>query len=124
VKVRKFVRGTPYSRSKNRGDTAGVKRWSDAVISQTKRLRKVRRACRLNVEFVLPKTRPPTDYPYANDLDNLLKLLLDALGQTVLRYAPGRDSAIVELHASKRLAGKGEKTGALITFEEDPTLWS
>ena len=31
------------------------------------------------------------------DLDNLLKRLLDALGKTVLREAPGGDSAIVRL---------------------------
>jgi len=43
-------------------------------------------------------------------MDNLLKRLLDALGETVLREAPGKDGAIMELAARKRKAMGASQT--------------
>lgn len=68
----------------------------------------------LEVDFVLPSDRFPEDYPHGNDLDYLLKRLLDAPGETVLREAPGKDGAIMELTARKRKSLGNETTGAWI----------
>lgn len=67
-----------------------------------------------SVEFLLPQDKFPRDLPHGMDLDNLLKRLLDALGETVLREAPGRDSAIMEIHAWKRKLIPPEVAGAQI----------
>jgi Holliday junction resolvase RusA-like endonuclease len=72
----------------------------------------------LDVTFVLPKDRFPEDHPHGTDLDNLLKRLLDALGKTVLREAPGKDGAITELRAKKRMVREGEPCGARIRITE------
>jgi Holliday junction resolvase RusA-like endonuclease len=112
--VTRFIRGTPYSRNKSRGRIAGAKEWSVAVQSQTQRLRLVNGPSALDVTFVLPPDRFPEDHPHGNDLDNLLKRLLDALGETVLREAPGKDGSIMELTARKRKALRDEPTGARI----------
>lgn len=72
----------------------------------------------MEVEFVLPTDKFPKDFPFGMDLDNLLKRLLDALGKTVLKDLPGKDSAIVDLRASKRPARNGEATGARVIIRE------
>jgi Holliday junction resolvase RusA-like endonuclease len=116
--VTRFIRGTPYSRNKSRGRVAGAKEWSATVQEQTRRLRPVKGPCALEVEFVLPLDRFPEDHPHGNDLDNLLKRLLDALGETVLREARGKDGAIMELTARKRKALGTEPTGARIRLSK------
>lgn len=112
--VSRFIRGTPYSRVKTKGRLAGPAEWSTSIREQTSRLRPIKGPCRLEVTFVLPADRFPLDDSYGNDLDNLLKRLLDALGETVLREAPGKDGAIMELAARKRKALGSEQTGAHI----------
>jgi Holliday junction resolvase RusA-like endonuclease len=116
--VTRFIRGTPYSRNKSRGRIAGAKEWSATVQEQTRRLRPVKGPCALDVVFVLPPDRFPEDHPHGNDLDNLLKRLLDALGETVLREAPGKDGAILEVTARKRKALVHEPTGARIRISK------
>ena len=119
--VSRFIRGTPYSRIKTKGRLSGPNEWSAAVKEQTCRLRPIKRPCRLEVSFILPADRFPLDNTYGNDLDNLLKRLLDALGETVLRDAPGKDGAIVQLSAEKRKALADEPTGVWIRFTKpDP----
>jgi Holliday junction resolvase RusA-like endonuclease len=114
--VSRFIRGTPYSRSKTTGRLSGPDEWSATVKEQTHRLRPIKGPCRLEVSFILPADRFPFVHSCGNDLDNLLKRLLDALAESVLREAPGRDAAIVQLSAEKRKALKNEPTGARIRF--------
>lgn len=116
--VRAFIRGVPYARSKAKGRLEAPKVWTDDVVRQTAALRTIEGPCELTVDFVLPANKFPPDFPYGMDLDNLLKRLLDALGQTVLQNAPGRDSAVVSLIARKRVAGPSDETGAQILLRE------
>ncbi len=95
------VSGQPYTATKILGNVAGLKIWTDAIIAQTSHLPLVTEACIFRVTFLLPANRFPSNYPYGPDLDNLLKLFLDALNQTVFRAAPGKDSCIVALEAMK-----------------------
>jgi len=113
-----FLQGTPYPRNKSRGRVEAAAEWSASVVTQTAGLELVRGPCRLEVTFVLPRDRFPEDHPHGTDLDNLLKRLLDALGKTVLREAPGKDGAITELRAKKRMVREGEITGARIRITE------
>ena len=124
MRIVKFIKGEPYSKSKPRGNTEGTQKWSQSIVDQTRDLERVRGPCKLDVEFVLPRNRSPTNFPFANDLDNLLKRLLDALGVTVLSDADGGDSSIVELHATKRLAEEGEETGATLLITDEPWKWA
>src|SRR6266571_2507015 len=110
----KFIRGTPYPWHKVTGDVEGPERWSAAIREQTADLPTFPGPCRLQVEFILPADRFSIDHPLGTDLDNLLKRLLDALKETTLRDAPGKDGAIVELSASKVAANAREATGARI----------
>ena len=112
-----FVAGVPYPQAKVRGDTEGPLRWSKAVKDATAGLDSVSGPCSLSVEFVLPVDKFPEDYPLGPDLDNYVKRLQDALGETVLCQAPGKDSCVVELRATKRKALPKEATGAWVTIE-------
>lgn len=95
------ISGIPYSKMKARGDRDAPTRWTDAIIAQTRHLPKVSEACVLKATFLLPPDKFPADFPYGPDLDNLLKRLLDALGETVFRDTKGGDSSIVSLTAMK-----------------------
>lgn len=114
--IERFVSGTPYGKTKPQGRRAGVGEWRDTVIEQTRDLPRVSWPCELDVVFVLPANKFVRDLPFGSDLDNLLKALLDALKTTVLRDAPGTDSAIIVLQASKRQAFDREKTGAMLSI--------
>lgn len=73
----------------------------------------------LSVDFVMPRpiSAPKRSTPPAvkrPDVDKLARAILDAL--TGIWFAD--DSAIVDLHARKRLAEIGERPGAHITLNE------
>jgi Holliday junction resolvase RusA-like endonuclease len=120
--VEVFVKGIPYARNKTKGRLQAPAEWTKAVEMQTAVLPLFSEPCELEVEFILPVDKFPLDFPLGMDIDNLVKRLMDALGRTVFRNAPGRDSVVVTLHARKRKAKGGEETGARIrlriaTFE-------
>jgi len=106
------IKGIPYSRTKIRGNIDAPAAWSDAVIEQTKNLPTVSGACSVRVTFFLPRAHIPRDYPFGNDLDNLLKRFFDALNKTIFRDAPGRDSCVVRLEASKTIVDQLTEAGA------------
>ena len=106
------VSGQPYTATKMLGNVAGLKVWTDAIIAQTSHLPHVTEACVLRVTFLLPPNRFPSNYPYGPDLDNLLKLFLDALNETVFHDAPGKDSCIVALEAMKTRVQNDSEAGA------------
>jgi len=72
----------------------------------------------MTVVFVLPEGKFPPDYPHGPDLYNLTKRLLDALNDTILSEAPGKDSSIIQLVVSKRKALQGEANGARVIIDE------
>ena len=118
IRIDKFIEGIPYPKIKTRGDVQAPSRWSAAVKSATQYLPKVSGRVSMNVKFILPADKYPSDHPYGPDLDNLLKRFLDALGRTVLSKAEGKDGAVVKLTVSKRKAREGEATGVRMILNE------
>jgi Holliday junction resolvase RusA-like endonuclease len=110
------INGTPYGQLKSRGRKDGCAEWTRAVVEQTRELDRVSGACTVDVTFFLPADKYPLDHPFGSDLDNLLKRFFDALQQTVLADAPGKDGCVVELAARKRKASSAEPPGALLTI--------
>ena len=109
-----FVKGIPYGKPKLTGDTDAAKRWTDVVVRRTTGLPKVKEACAMNVTFLLPADRFPSNFQYGNDLDNLLKRFFDALKKTIFSEAPGEDSCVVVLHAMKTQVPQGKNAGAAL----------
>ena len=97
------IAGIPYPKNKKRGNLDAPKKWTADIIEQTKKLPRIKDACLLRVTFRLPPDKFPADCPYGSDLDNLLKRLLDGLKETILCDAPGKDSCVVSLEATKVL---------------------
>jgi len=95
------IRGVPYPQQKRRGDLQAPKRWTDAVVEQTRHLPRVSEACFLKLTFLLPANKFPNDFPYGPDLDNLLKRTLDALRRTIFCDAKGGDSCVIAIVAMK-----------------------
>lgn len=113
MEIEAFIHGTP--RTEKTGErTEGLKKWIAEVKSQTRTLGKISSACALEVDFVLSPGSTPPDRPHGPDLDNLLNGLFDGLEDTILGDAPGKDSAITKLTASKRVSLNDEPTGAWI----------
>jgi Holliday junction resolvase RusA-like endonuclease len=108
------IKGIPYSRNKKRGDTNAPKKWTQAVIDQTKHLPKVTEACILRVTFLLPPNKFPADLPYGPDLDNLMKRFSDALNQTIFSDTQGKDSCVVQMSVMKTMVESVAEAGVLI----------
>lgn len=106
--------GVPYGKKKFKGDTEAPKRWTKAVIDQTKNLPKVAEACILRVTFLLPPNKFPKDLPYGPDLDNLMKCFSDALNQTIFSRTEGKDSCVVGMSVMKTKVESETEAGALI----------
>ncbi len=109
-----FVNGVPYAQAKSRGRISGADEWTQAVRVQTAHLPKVKSACLMRVTFRLPPDKFPSDHPYGNDLDNLLKRFFDALNTTVFSDVPGNDGCVVSLEATKTKVANYEEAGAAI----------
>jgi len=65
---------------------------------------------------MLPDNKYPEDLPYGSDLDNLLKRFCDAVNKTILSNAPGNDSCIVNIEASKARVKNIDDAGAQFEF--------
>ncbi len=115
-----FIAGDPYPARKNPRHKGAPKAWSQIIVDATKEMDPIRDPCRLDVEFILNTAKINKDQPYGADLDNLLELLFDALGKTVLAEAKRTDSAIVEVHASKRWAQGQEQAGVWLRISTWP----
>jgi Holliday junction resolvase RusA-like endonuclease len=113
-----FIKGIPYGQGKTTGDTEGHGRWTEAVKQATESLPPVKRRCSMIVVFVLPENKFPNDLPEGPDLDNLMKLLLDALNDTVFSKAKGKDSCVVQLVVSKHKALQNEPLGARVIIAD------
>jgi hypothetical protein len=112
--IRTTINGIPYARNKTRGNLEAPKEWTDAVITQTRGLPKIKDACLLRITYLLPKSHIPTNFPFGTDLDNLNKRFLDGLCQTVFSEARGRDSCVVAMETMKVIVDSHEEAGAHI----------
>ena len=114
--MRATIRGIPYAQLKSRGRKDGCAEWTAAIIEQTRMLRSVTGACRVDVTFMLPPSKYPSDHPFGMDLDNLLKRFFDALQQTVFRDAPGKDGCVTEVYARKKRVSSDSLAGARLSI--------
>ncbi len=111
----KFISGASASRFKVKGDKKSVKNWRNNVIEQTKDgIGIINKECRMKVIFKFHSSRYPTDFPYGPDLDNHIKNLWDGLNETIFKNAPGHDSCVKILHASKHKVEKEKEAGVKI----------
>jgi len=97
--IRETIKGVPYGqRAVNQTD---ARKWSQEIIKQTENTGLVTDACLMRITFKLPHDKFPPDFPFGNDLDNLLKRFFDALSHTVFKEAKGKDSCVVALEVMK-----------------------
>jgi len=122
MNIEVFIEGIPYAQKKVRGDLNAPLMWTKTVVEKTKGLPKIKGPCKMSVSFIFPEDKFPADFPYGPDLDNCLKRLCDALGQTIFSDVRGTDSAIVDLRASKNKATEGEQTGVRVVIQELDTV--
>jgi len=112
--INKKIIGIPYAKTKTRGNVKGPEVWTQSIINQTKDLPTVDGPCILRVTFLMPPDKYPTDFPYGPDIDNFLKRFQDALNETIFQNAPGGDSCIMLLEASKVKVHNHEEAGAYL----------
>jgi Holliday junction resolvase RusA-like endonuclease len=109
------ISGIPYGGGRRTcGNVQAPDRRSEAVKQQTEKLPKVKEACIMKVAFLLPADKFPTDFPYAPDLDNLLKRFSDALSETIFSEAKGTDSCIISMNVTKTKVSTQEEAGAYL----------
>ena len=106
------IEGIPYASAKTRGNLAGPKNWTEAIIKQTTDLPTVDGPCMLRVTFLMPPDKFPSDFPYGPDIDNYLKRFQDALNITIFKNAPGGDSCVMHIEASKVKVENYDEAGA------------
>lgn len=113
----KNIKGFPCTKSKSRGDKNKIEKWKNDIINQTQDgIGFVKGECKIKVVFKFDPSQYPADFPFGPDLDNHIKSLWDALNQTVFKLAPGHDSCVKILHASKYPLKNSGNTGAKITI--------
>lgn len=112
--INQRISGISYGRNKNRGNIGAPKKWTQAIIEQTRNLPKITEACILRVTFLLPPNKFPADLPYGPDLDNLMKRFSDALNETIFSNAEGKDSCIIEMGMMKTKITSEKEAGALL----------
>jgi Holliday junction resolvase RusA-like endonuclease len=112
--INRKISGIPYGRSKNRGDIEAPKKWTQAIIDQTRDLPKITQVCILRVTFLLPPNKFPKDLPYGSDLDNLMKRFSDALNETIFSNTEDKDSCIIQMSIMKTKVDSEAEAGALL----------
>lgn len=108
------ISGIPYAKTKTRGYVDGPRIWTEQIIEQTKDLPNVDGPCVLRVTFLMPPDKYPKDFPFGPGIDNYLKRFQDALNQTIFKNAPGGDSCIMLLEASKVKISSNQEAGAYL----------
>jgi hypothetical protein len=101
-----FVPGPPHSQK------PWVTRVIDAALGQSR----VTSACELDVEFILPRDRVLWILPSETNLSSMLRVLLEALEDTVLRDAPEGRGGLVTIRARTRLADAEQEPGTRIVL--------
>ena len=103
-----FVPGAPHSQK------PWVSRVIDAALGQPR----VNETCELEVEFVLSPDRVAWILPSETSLENMLRALLEGLGDTVLRSAPGEGGSLVAIHARTKVADARQPPGTHIVLRK------
>lgn len=107
------ISGIPYPKIKSTGNKNGPKDWAATVIAQTKGLQTVDGPCMMRVTFLLPPDKfTNKKFPYGPDVDNYLKNFQDAIKETIFVNAPGGDSCIIHIEASKVRVDTAGEAGA------------
>ena len=101
-----IVPGPPHSQK------PWVSRVLDAAIGQPR----VTTECELDVEFILPKDRVLWILPSETNLSNMVRVLLEALEDTVLREIPEGGGGLVAIRARTKLAEEGQEPGTHIVM--------
>src|SRR5439155_747681 len=91
------------------GDVRGRGLMIGIEIEQTILQPRVTNVCMLKATFLLPTDKFPYDLPYGSDLDNLLKLFLDALNEKVFSGAKGKDSRVISLTVMKTMVSSSKE---------------
>ena len=112
---RYWVSGVPCTASA-RGRCA--REWRNALRKVMRQMPPEYRPCSLGAAFMLPDRKFTVRVPDGPNVDNLGKLLMNVLGETVLRGAPGRDAVIVGVSLVKLPADS--KKGPGVYFELKP----
>ena len=115
-----IIKGGAYGAFTSRGNKVGVKEWQMIVKQATERTPKIKGPCKLQLRFVLPPNRYPTDHPYGPDVDNLASAVMDALNETIFSDVPGKDGAVLWLETLKLKAEKEEDAQLIIFVEALP----
>ena len=110
------VKGSPVAwRKRPKGGTYDT--WVNQLLAALREQPLVQPYYDVRLEFTLgPKAFDVLNLenPNAADLDNLCKVVLDALKGTVFRTAPGGDSAVLRLSAVKMKVPSDEGAGVRI----------
>jgi len=109
------INGIPCGRKrKTRGDMSSPSKWKEAVIAQTASKTKIDYPCEIKVEFIIQHNQCPKDRPFGPDVDNLLKVFLDILQETILED----DNLVIKLSAAKRVHFPYEKPGVILNVTQ------
>jgi hypothetical protein len=98
------------------GPPHSQKPWVSRVIDAALGQPHVSSACELDVEFVLPRERVPWILSSETSLSNMLRALLEALEDTVLREITEEEGGLVSIRARSRLAEAGQEPGTHIVL--------
>jgi hypothetical protein len=118
--VDRFIDGRPAVPQNTLGGADPRTMWITRVIDETVGLPELTGACALELEFVLPAKQDSWELPWEVTLDHLLKWTLDTLERTVLRYERLQGASLVSVSARKRIAKRGEETGARLVIRRAP----
>lgn len=96
-----MVPGPPHSQK------PWVSRAIDAALGQPR----VTEPCDLEVEFALTPDHVPWILPSETSLSNMLRVLLEALEETVLRGAQEEGGGLVSIRARSKVVNSAESAG-------------
>jgi len=134
MRIRFFVPGVPRPQGSKRAITVKGKAYS-VLIEQVKGVEKWRRivgqvagalwrprhpvkgCVHVQLEFIMPWRKSPDKVYPPDDLDKLIRAVLDAM--TGIVY--GDDSQVTEIEASKRRGLQGEEGGAWVLVTNQPS---
>ena len=108
------VQGRPHVPRGSSGSSEPGGAWSRQVIDETLKFPRITGPCEMEVEFVLPVETDSWELPWEMTLDHLTRHLLDALRETILGRGESAEGELVTLRTRKRVARRGEATGAHI----------
>lgn len=98
------------------GPPHSQKPWVSRVIDAALGEPRVPIPCELEVEFVLAPGHVPWIRPSETCLESMLRALLEALEDTVLRRAGDEGGGLVAIHARTRVAEGGQPPGTHIVI--------